>query len=101
MLNDSVCEFPRPENAPTGCHPTRVCCAAGFGACRQPPHTRAASRSARSRKGVPILMVIMKAQDTPSQCARLESMELLTSGEIARLTPPERLALIAQLCDSL
>jgi putative addiction module component (TIGR02574 family) len=28
-------------------------------------------------------------------------MELLTSDEIVRLTPPERLALIAQLSDSL
>jgi putative addiction module component (TIGR02574 family) len=28
-------------------------------------------------------------------------MELLTSNEIVRLTPPERLALIAQLWDSL
>jgi len=32
---------------------------------------------------------------------RLESMELLTPDEIGRLTPPERLALIAQLWDSL
>lgn len=32
---------------------------------------------------------------------RLESMELLTPDEIVRLTPPERLALIAQLWDSL
>jgi len=31
----------------------------------------------------------------------LESMELLTPDEIVRLTPPERLALIAQLWDSL
>ena len=28
-------------------------------------------------------------------------MELLTSGEMVRLTPPERIALIAQLWDSL
>jgi putative addiction module component (TIGR02574 family) len=28
-------------------------------------------------------------------------MELLTAGEIARLSPPERIALIAQLWDSL
>jgi putative addiction module component (TIGR02574 family) len=28
-------------------------------------------------------------------------MELLSPNELARLTPPERLALIAQLCDSL
>lgn len=32
---------------------------------------------------------------------RLESMEALTPDEIVRLTPPERLALIAQLWDSL
>ena len=32
---------------------------------------------------------------------RLESMEVLTRDEIVRLTPPERLALIAQLWDSL
>jgi putative addiction module component (TIGR02574 family) len=32
---------------------------------------------------------------------RLGSMELLTPDEIGRLTPPERLALIAQLWDSL
>lgn len=30
-----------------------------------------------------------------------QSMELLTSDEIVRLSPPERLALIAQLWDSL
>ena len=32
---------------------------------------------------------------------RLEGMELLSPDEIGRLTPPERLALIAQLWDSL
>jgi len=28
-------------------------------------------------------------------------MDVLTNDELARLTPPERLALISQLCDSL
>jgi hypothetical protein len=32
---------------------------------------------------------------------RLKAMELLTHDELARLTPPERLALISQLWDSL
>lgn len=32
---------------------------------------------------------------------RLKAMDLLTQDELARLTPPERLALISQLWDSL
>ncbi len=37
----------------------------------------------------------------PSFSLTLDAMDVLTPDELARLTPPERLALIAQLWDSL
>ncbi len=48
----------------------------------------------------PFRSISLKLPPTPL-FRSLESMELLTPDEIVRLTPPERLALIAQLWDSL
>jgi putative addiction module component (TIGR02574 family) len=52
-------------------------------------------------KGVELSINHQSSLAIPPAAAYPQTMEVLTSDEIIRLTPPERIALIAQLWDSL
>ena len=64
-----------------------------FHASRDPSHWQKRTSAARGEDEGPLPTRVL--------FRRLGSMEMLTPDEIVRLTPPERLALIAQLWDSL